>query len=231
MKVKQMVWRLLVVLALAGLLVGCTNPTPTATPTTPPTVAPPTAAPTIDLQPTLNAVKTQSAATVIANLTQNAPSATATTAATATKAAQPATATTAPSNTPLPQATATAKPILTPWTLVPTQAAYSCIVTSVSPTTSVSYPPSSNFDVHWVVKNTGKLQWLPTETIFRYVDGVKMQKKGDYVYLASTVAPGATYDVGIDMLAPTSTGTYHMTWQLTYGNVTICSMAVTVVIQ
>ena len=83
MSVKQMVWRLLTVLVLAGLLVGCSSPTataaPTAAPTTAPTAAPttvPTAAATVDLQPTFNAIKTQAAVTIIANLTQNAPSAT-----------------------------------------------------------------------------------------------------------------------------------------------------------
>jgi hypothetical protein len=240
MSVKQLVWRLVAVLTLAGMLAGCGSPTPTAAPTVAPTTAPTTAAtvaPTVDLQPTFNAIKTQAAVTIVAGLTQNAPSATPVTPATATKPAL-ATATTAPSNTPLPQATAaaTAKAILTPWTLVPTQAAYSCVVTSVSPKTNVSYPPSTtssptDFDVQWVIKNTGKQRWLATETQFHYVDGEKMQKFGDTVNLQTDVAPGGSYTVGIDMRAPINVGTYNMTWRLSYGSVSICSMGVSVVIK
>jgi hypothetical protein len=221
-----------VVLTLAGLLVGCSSPTATVAPTVAPTTAPTvalTAAATIDLQPTFNAIKTQSAATVVANLTQNAPTAT-TVPPTATQPPQP-TATPAPSNTPLPSATSTPKPILTPWTLVPTQAAYSCIITDYSPKKTVAYPPLSNFDVQWVIKNTGKQRWLATETQLHYVDGVKMQKFGDTVNLKTDVAPNASYTMGIDMVAPASTGTYRITWQLTYGKVSICTLTMDVVIK
>ena len=234
MSIIQMIRRLLLVLTLAGLLAGCGSPTatvaPTAAPTQAATTVAPTAAATVDLQPTFNAIKTQSAATVVAALTQNAPSATPVPPATATQPPLP-TATPAPSNTPLPLATATAKAVLTAWTLVPTQAAYSCVVTGYSPKTSVSYPPSSNFDVQWVVKNTGTNRWLASETDFRYVDGVKMQKTGDVMDLKTDVAPNASYTLGIDMVAPTSAGTYRITWQLTYGNISICTLALDVVIK
>jgi hypothetical protein len=230
---KHMAWKLLVVLTLAGLLAGCSGPTATVAPTVAPTQVPtqapsqaPTAVATTDLQPTFNAIKTQSAATVIANLTQNAPSATPVP-ATATQAPLP-TATSAPSNTPLPPATSTVAAVLTPWTLVPTQAAYSCVITSYYPTKDISYPPSSNFDVQWVIKNTGKQRWLASETDFRYVDGVKMQKLGDVVDLKTDVAPNESYTVGIDMVAPSTTGTYRITWQMTYGNISICTLTMDV---
>ena len=212
------------------LVGGVRSPTATVVPPAP-TVAP-TAAATVDLQPTFNAVKTQSAATVVANLTQNAPSATPVTPATATQPALP-TATLAPSSTPLPRATATvaATAILTAWTLVPTQAAYSCSVTDYSPKTTVSYSPGSNFDVQWTVKNTGTQRWLASETDFRYVDGEKMQKNGDIVDLKTDVAPNESYTVGIDMVAPSATGTYKITWQLTYGKISICTLGLSVVIK
>jgi hypothetical protein len=236
MKGIHRVWRLIVVLTLAGVLFGCTSQTPTAAPTTAPTTAPtvvpPTLAPTVDLQPTLNAVKTQSAATVIANLTQSAPAATATTAATATKPAATATAA-VPTNTTAPKATSTSTlpPVLTAWTLVPTKAAYNCAVVDYSPKASTSIATSADFDVKWVVTNTGSMKWMPTETMFRYVDGVKMQKYGDYFPVTSEVAPGGSYTIGVDMLAPATAGTYHMSWKLTYGSVTVCSFAVNVVVK
>lgn len=229
MGLKQISWKLLVVLTLVGLMAGCGSPTATEVPTTAPTTAP-TAAATVDLQPTFNAIKTQAAATIIANLTQNAPPATQVPPATATQPALP-TSTTAPTGTPLPRATATARPILTPWTLVPTQAAYNCFVTDFSPKMSVSYSPYSNFDVQWVIVNTGKEKWLATETQFRYVDGVKMQKFGDTVNLKTDVNPNQSYTVGIDMVAPPTAGTYRTTWQLTYGKVSICTLTLSVVIK
>ena len=234
MRLKQTTWKLLMVLTLAGLLAGCSSPTatpaPTAVPTQAATALPPTAAPTIDLQPTFNAIKTQAAETVIAGMTQNAPTDTPVPPATATQTPLP-TATSAPSSTPLPPATATATPILTPWTLVPTQADYSCVITDYSPKTDVAYPPSSNFDVQWVIKNTGKKKWLASETDFKYVDGVKMQKFGDVVDLKTDVEPNGSYTVGIDMVAPADAGTYRITWQMTYGKAYICTLTMDVVIE
>lgn len=235
-----MVWRLLFAFILVGLLAGCGSPTATETPTAAPTKAAtaapttaPTQAPTVDLQPTFNAVKTQAAATVIANLTQTAPSATPVPSATATKPAQ---ATAAPSTpaatgTPAPKATNTNAPILTPWTLVPTKAAYSCAVISSSPTATQTFPPSSNFDVQWVVKNNGTQKWPASETVLRYIEGQKMQKFGDAVLLPKIVSPDETYTFGIDMVAPAATGTYYMNWRLTYGSVTLCNMSLTIVIK
>jgi hypothetical protein len=194
----------------------------------------PTAAATVDLQPTFNAIKTQSAATVIANLTQNAPSATPVpvNSATATRPPLPATATApASTSTPQPRATATPTAVLTAWTLVPTLAAYNCSVVDYSPKTNVSYPPSSNFDAVWVVKNTGKNKWLASETQLRYVDGEKMQKTGDTVDIKTDVAPNGVYTIGIDMVAPLSAGTYRITWQLRYGTVSICTLTMAVVIK
>lgn len=240
MKIVPLVWRLLFVLTLVGLLAGCGSPTATETPTAAPTKAAtavpttaPTLAPTVDLQPTFNAIKTQSAATVIANLTQTAPSATPVPSATATKPAQQTAAptTSAATNTPAPKATNTSAPILTPWTVVPTRAAYSCAVTSFSPKATESFAPSSNFDVTWVVMNTGTQQWPSSETVLRFVEGQKMQKFGDAVLLPKIVSPGETYTFGIDMVAPAAAGNYYMNWRLTYGSVTLCNMTVTIVIK
>ena len=237
MKVMQMGWRLLVLCAIVGLAAGCSSPTatpaPTAAPTTAPTVAP-TAAPTVDPQPTYNAIKTQAAATVIANLTQTAPSATPpapAASATATKAPAQPTAAATQTSTSLPRPTSTTAPILTPWTLVPTKAAYNCLVTNYAPKSNVSYPPSANFDAQWVVLNNGAQKWPPTETVLRYVDGVKMQKYGDAVLLTAEVAANATYTLGVDMIAPATAGTYNSTWKLTYGNVTICTFGMSVVVK
>jgi hypothetical protein len=127
--------------------------------------------------------------------------------------------------------TPTTPVILTAWTVAPTQAAYSCIVTGYSPKKTETFSPSTNFDVQFVVKNTGKQKWLATETQFHYADGVKMQKKGDTIDLKTDVAPNGSYAVVIDMVAPPSAGTYWIAWQLRYGNVSICTLSLAVVVK
>ncbi len=230
---KQLIFRILVVLILVGLMAGCSGPTAVVVPTAAPTTAPivvPSAAATVDPQPTFNAIKTQAAATVIAGLTQNAPSATPPAPATATQPPLP-TATAAPSATPLPRATSTATAALIPWTVAPTQAAYSCMVTDFSPKTNVSYGTSADFDAVWVIKNTGKQRWPSTETQFHFVEGTKMQKFGDVFNLKTDVEPNGSYTFGIDLVAPAAAGTYRATWQLRYGNVSICTLSLAVVIK
>jgi hypothetical protein len=217
------VLRLLAVFTLVAILTGCaSNTTPTAAPTV--------AAPTVNPQPTFNAISTQAAQTVVANLTQNAPKATATIAATATSAAP--TATLAPTNPPATLApAATQTPTFIPWTLTPTAGAYACSVTSVTPKATDSFTTSANIDGVWVVKNTGTSKWLSAETDARYVSGTKLQKSGDIVDLTTNVAPGESYTVGLDMVTPSSTGTYTMSWALITGKVTICTLNMTVVVK
>ena len=218
MSAKQIVWRILAVIVLVGLIAGCSSPTATVT-------VPPTAAATVDLQPTFNAIKTQSAVTVIANLTKNAPT---TAPATPTQTPLP-TATFTPTRAPLPPATATATFI--PWTLTPTQMAYNCIVTDYSPKSTNSVSPSGNFDATWVVKNAGSQKWLGPETDIRYVDGTKMQKSGDILDFSKDVAPTESYTVGIDMVAPSSVGTYTAHWHIITGKNIICVLTLSVVVK
>ena len=108
MKARQMILRAVAILAIASILGGCATATPT------PTTAP-TTAPTVNQQPTLNALGTQAAQTVIAGLTQNAPSPS----PIPPTSVPTATPTLGPTNTPVPP---TAAPTATyiPWTLTPT---------------------------------------------------------------------------------------------------------------
>jgi hypothetical protein len=218
----KLVLRLLAAITLVAILAGCSN-APTAT------TAAPTTAPTNNqqnLQPTFNAIATQAAQTVIANLTQNAPTATP---VTPTNTALPS-ATPAPSNTPLPPATQTAT--FVPWTLTPTPAAYACSITSVSPSANSQYTSGANFDGIWVVKNTGTQKWLSAETDARWSSGEKLQKSGDIQDLKNDVAPNESYTVSMDMVAkPTSVGTYTTTWVLITGKITICTLNITIVVK
>ena len=145
-------------------------------------------APTIDVQPTLNFVQTQSAQTVVAGLTQAAPPpATATKAATATPFVITATLP-APTVTPnvitatpgAPTATPT-KPTSTyvPWTRTPTESAWSCTISEVTPKMNTVLSPGADFDGKWVLKNSGTEKWYGSDIDIRYASGVKFQSNKD----------------------------------------------------
>ena len=215
--------KFLAVILIAAILVGCTAKATTLAPTA-------TTAPTIDQQPTINAVSTQAAQTVIANLTLSAPTAT----------PIPPTDTPAPTatitltNTPLPP---TARPTATyiPWTATPaytaTLPALNCSVTNTSPKSTDVFQPRGEVDGVWIVTNTGTSAWGHSDTDIKYISGTKMQTKGDLFDMPSDVASGASYTVVVDMLAPDTAGTYKATWAIVQGNLTICTMNLTVVVK
>jgi hypothetical protein len=217
MSSKNMALRILVGVLLVAILTSCNA-----------SVATPTAAPTVDVQPTLIAVQTQSARTVVANLTQNAPTSTPVTPATPTATQMP-TATSTPTVPPLPTATPTATWI--PWTLTPTQAAWSCSITSFTPSLNANIASNSDFDATWVLKNTGKEKWLAADIDVRYSSGTKLQKKVDGIDLPNDVATGESVTAAIDMHTPTDLGTYSTTWVVARGDQVICSMSLTVIVK
>lgn len=193
---------------MVAALVGCSSPT------LPPTA---TLAPTMDIQLTLDAVKTQAAATVIADLTRNAPNPTKTSVPMSTKTAQP---TLKATNTLMPW-----------WTKTPTQASGSCVITDSSPKFNEILAPNASFDGKWVVKNTGDGKWLSNEIDIRYASGTKFQTKVDVVDLKNDVDEEQSYTVTVDMKSPAAAGTYATTWVIYRGGQVICSMPLTIIVQ
>jgi hypothetical protein len=217
MSSKKLTLRCLGGVLLVAALVGCGSPTPTL-------------APTVDFQPTLIAVQAQAVRTVIANLTQNAPTATQVPPVTAT-AVSTSTATPVPSNTPLPTATTTATYI--PWTLTPsaTLNPFRCAVTDVSPKANTSFDAKSDFDATWVIKNTGEEKWVQSDVDILYSSGTKLQEAGSGLDLKNDVASGESYTVVVDMRAPADAGTYSTTWAVVRGSQVICSMSLTIIVK
>ncbi len=215
--------KILAIAAIVAILSACSAS---------PAASTPTAAPTQNLQPTLDQIGTQAVQTFVANLTLTAPTITPTLAPTNTPAP---TDTPAPSNTPLPP---TASPTRTyiPWTLTPVHSAtptytatpvgYACSITSASPASTVSLKVGSDFDGKWVVENTGTQTWFMSSVDIKYISGTKFQTKGDLFDLKSDVADGISYTVVIDMLAPSTAGSYQATWALVQGNLSICTLNV-----
>jgi len=192
----------------------------------------PAPAPTQDVAPTLDAVRTQAVQTAEAQM-----------AAQASPTAPAPAATLAPTATPLP--TPTQVPTLAPAdTLAPTPAptntrvvvsnatavplAYDCSVSNVSPVYLAEFAPRGEMDGKWTVKNTGTKTWGAPDVDVKYLAGEKMQQYQDLYNLAKDVAPGASIDIVVDMLAPATPGIYKTTWGLVMSDNAFCQFNLTI---
>jgi polar amino acid transport system substrate-binding protein len=80
-------------------------------------------------------------------------------------------------------------------------------------------PPVLNageaFRKGWRIKNTGTCTWDSSYS-FNFVSGAQMG--GQPTAIQGTVAPGQTYDMYVDLVAPTKPGVYQGFWQMHNGN-------------
>ncbi len=219
--------KLMVVIVIATLLASCNTVVPTQAPTT---------EATSDQQATLDAIRTQVVQTIASNPTEVPPTDTpALPTNTPTITFTPTnTVTPLPTNTPLPP-TATASRTPVPWTATPvytaTSTAWNCTITSVTPNSATTVKKGVDFDGNWVVKNTGTETWIHTDIDIKYISGTKFQVAGeDILDMKSDVTHDSSYTVIVDMVAPTTTGTYTATWALVRSGTTICTMPLTVVV-
>jgi len=145
------------------------------------------------------------------------------------EAAQPVMA--EPTNTPLPTQTEagppTATPIIptaTPFTVVPPTVApstgggggvvvtpldYDCTSRDRRPYDNTYFKSNKEFDIKWTIVNTGTKSW-PAGMDVKYFSGEKLTAT-TFVELPA-MAPGDTYDVILDGVAPQKQGFYVMTW-------------------
>lgn len=75
--------------------------------------------------------------------------------------------------------------------------------------------PGEAFKKGWRLKNAGTCAWSPTFTI-SYVNGnvPAAQMGGQAVQVGKTVAPGATADLYVNLVAPKAAGLYQGFWQM-----------------
>jgi hypothetical protein len=226
MTTKQLLIRTLAGIGWVVILAGCTG---AGVP-----------APTLDVQPTLIAVKSLSAQTVVAGLTQSAPSATApkpTASVPAVTATPPAPTATPTVVTATPTLTLTPTPTIKPtatyviWTRTPTSSAWSCAITESLPRLNATLRPREDFDAYWMFTNTGTEKWYASDIDIRYVSGVKFQTKVDSVDLPNDVSTSGTALVRIDMLAPSDPGQYTAIWELASSERVICAMGITIIVR
>jgi hypothetical protein len=137
-----------------------------------------------------------------------------------------------PSNTPLPTQTeagpATATPIVptaTPFTVVPptlvpstggggggvppAKLDYDCTSQDRRPYDNTYFRSNKEFDIKWTIVNTGTKSW-PAGLDVKYFSGEKISTT-TFVELPA-MAPGDTYEIVLDGVAPQKQGFYVMTW-------------------
>lgn len=195
-----------------------------------------------DVEATLNAIKTESFATVAAQFTQTAaaiPTDTPyPTPAPITATPLPPTATAIPTSTPFPTFVLPTLPlpiiVVSPTstiTLTPTSAAYGCKIVSQSPSLGQQVAPGYDFDMHWVVKNTGTKDWDQGDVDYKYVSGEELHKYASGVDFPKTVKSGEEVDLAVDMAAPSNPGTYSAQWAIVRSDNVICTLSVKIVVK
>lgn len=126
---------------------------------------------------------------------------------------------------PTPEVTATA----TPTVEAPATATQQMMPSQASPTTAlntcnlaaflsdVTIPDNTvvaagkKFTKTWKIKNMGACTWTTAYSI-KFTGGSQMS--GARTYLKTTVAPATSMDISVDLVAPSTTGTYTGYWQM-----------------
>lgn len=110
----------------------------------------------------------------------------------------------------------------------PTPNNFSCELASQSPANGTKFTAGGNFDVKWVVKNTGLKAWDLGYVDLVYDSGAKMQSFADVYDVSTVVNPGKTFTFLIDMQVPSAAGTYKATWKMRMENITMCSFQISI---
>jgi hypothetical protein len=161
----------------------------------------PTSTPTLDLNP----VRTEVAATVLAQVTQ--------------------VLALTPTVTPLPSPTATNLPTSTPSMTASPAPSATATLSSVTPTGGTEnkaqwvsqsitddtvFKPGETFTMTWRLKNTGTSTWT-AGYLLRYYSGDTLSAPKE-VAIDREVLPGEEVDISIQMKAPANPGSYTSVW-------------------
>lgn len=90
--------------------------------------------------------------------------------------------------------------------------------------------PQRSFDAFWTVRNSGLKTWDSGSIDFIYVRGDKLHTRAGYD-LSQDVAPGKSIQLGADMQAPKTEGTYTTFWGLRRGKNIFCEVYLTIIVR
>ncbi len=112
---------------------------------------------------------------------------------------------------------------------IKTQTSGSCVLVSSSPVSGKEFTPNADFDTRWKVKNISGSTWRSDSVDIRYKSGTKWFENGIEAYdLPADVANNAEYELILDSIAPSSVGTYSMTWVIAAGSNVLCTMTASI---
>ncbi len=75
------------------------------------------------------------------------------------------------------------------------------------PAAYTHFQPRTPFDAVWTFKNVGMKTWT-NEYFLTFAGGEEMVTKGEVAMVSGKVKPGTTTQLVLDMVAPSSPGTY-----------------------
>jgi hypothetical protein len=124
--------------------------------------------------------------------------------------------TSTPTETPIPPsvtptATATATPTPSP-TVIPVPANWVAFIKDVTIPDGTQMDPDEGFTKIWRLENVGLDTWT-TDYALVFVSGYRMGAPKE-IHLSSSVRPGETIDLAVDMVAPLEPGRYRGYWEL-----------------
>jgi hypothetical protein len=78
------------------------------------------------------------------------------------------------------------------------------------------FGPDESFDKHWTLRNTGNTTWTRGGSYLLTFDGDERFGAAEQTLLpeGASVAPGATFEFSVPMVAPASPGTYRGYWRM-----------------
>lgn len=121
-------------------------------------------------------------------------------------------------------------PVIPPLDTITSSGNYDCHVTRVSPPNGSNLDTRQDFNVVWTIQNTGKRKWERNNVDYTYSSGAKMHKISSYD-LPKDIPIGGTTEVGVDMRAPKTAGSYTTTWALRNGDRVFCPLVITIIVK
>ena len=109
---------------------------------------------------------------------------------------------------------------------------FDCAVLGVAPANNSIVAPNTRFKAYWTVRNTGTHHWQRDSLDIIYAGGTILHTRDGYDFSPYPYVPSG-YSVtlpGVDLIAPSSPGTYSTLWQLRIAKVSFCSMRLTIIV-
>jgi hypothetical protein len=103
---------------------------------------------------------------------------------------------------------------------------WNCTITGKAPPMGTSVDRKAKFSVSWTIKNTGTKIWTSNTIDFVYTGGFRSDER-PIQDLRSTVAPGGSITVKVQLAASKFPGTYNIFWSLKVGKTKFCHMKYT----